>query len=123
VLPNCINFAIRQFRTVVTGKTSLKSIVWGHKISYVIYKNPFVNISSNRQLITANLATGDVVVMGSNSLQYCTKTVIALVYRPRFKITRSIDHTNEGLYLQCCHDNCIMHNEINLNQTAVKDLK
>jgi hypothetical protein len=82
-----------------------------------------VDISSNRQLITANLATGDVVVMGSNSLQYCTKTVIALVYRPRFKITRSIDHTNEGLYLQCCHDNCIMHNEINLNQTAVKDLK
>ena len=79
--------------------------------------------SSHRQLITANLATGDVVVMDSNSLQYCTQTVIALVYRPRFKITRSIDHTNEGLYLQCCHDNRIMHIEINLNLATVKDLK
>ena len=68
--------------------------------------------SSHRQLITANLATGDVVVMDSNSLQYCTQTVIALVYRPRFKITRSIDRYADGLYLQCdmptvpCWHNC-----------------
>ena len=28
-------------------------------------------------------------------------SVTAMVYRARFKITQSIDHSHEGLYLQC----------------------
>jgi hypothetical protein len=28
-------------------------------------------------------------------------SVTAVVYRARFKITQSIDHSHEGLYLQC----------------------
>ena len=54
--------------------------------------------SSPKQLLTAYIADGFAVMMDSNSVYYCTQTVIAVVYRARFKITQSIDCSHDYVY-------------------------
>jgi hypothetical protein len=51
-----------------------------------------------KQLLTAYIADGFAVMMDSNSVYYCTQTVIAVVYRARFKITQSIDCSHDYVY-------------------------